>query len=61
MEAAFSGMAAGSDQACRTRLSQFFAQWFDTAYPTGGGGNRPPITGPGLNGPDFYNAQGGCS
>jgi hypothetical protein len=47
--------------ACRARLSQFFTQWFDTAYPAGGGANRPQITGPGLNGPNFYNAQGGCS
>jgi hypothetical protein len=22
-------------------LSQFFTQWFDTAYPSGGGTNRP--------------------
>ena len=47
--------------ACRARLSQFFTQWFDTAYPAGGGRNRPQITGPGLDGPDFYNASGGCS
>jgi len=47
--------------ACQARLSQFFRQWFDTPYPAGGGKNRPQITGPGLNGTDFYNAQGGCS
>jgi hypothetical protein len=39
----------------------FFTQWFDTAYPQGGGKNRPQITGPGLNGPGFYNKSGGCS
>jgi hypothetical protein len=37
---------------CNTRLSSFFTQWFDTAYPSGAG-NRPQITGPGLNGPGF--------
>ena len=42
------------------RLSQFFAQWFDTAYPSGGGANRPMITGPGLAGPGFYSAPGVC-
>ena len=47
--------------ACRARLSQFFTQWFDTAYPAGGEHNRPQITGPGLAGPGFYNASGGCS
>jgi hypothetical protein len=39
---------------------QFFTQWFDTAYPSGGGKNRPMITGPGLAGPDFYSAPGVC-
>jgi len=47
--------------ACRARLSQFFTQWFDTAYPAGGGQHRPQITGPRLDGPGFYNASGGCS
>ena len=60
-EAAFSRWLPVQTSACRARLSQFFTQWFDTAYPAGGGGNRPQITGPGLNGPNFYNAQGGCS
>jgi len=41
-------------------LSQFFTQWFDTAYPSGGGKNKPMITGPGLAGPDFYSAPGTC-
>jgi len=60
-EAAFSQWLPVQTSACRARLSQFFTQWFDTAYPAGGGSNRPQITGPGLNGPDFYNARGGCS
>jgi len=60
-EAAFGRWLPVQTSACRERLSQFFTQWFDTAYPAGGGSNRPQITGPGLNGPDFYNAHGGCS
>jgi hypothetical protein len=60
-EAAFSQWLPVQTSACRARLSQFFTQWFDTAYPAGGGSNRPQITGPGLNGPNFYNARGGCS
>jgi hypothetical protein len=42
--------------ACHTRLDEFFTQWFDTAYPAGGGLNKPQLTGPGLNGPGFYDA-----
>jgi aminopeptidase N len=45
--------------ACGGRLGEFFRQWFDTAYPPGGGANRPGITGPGLAGPGFY--TGGCT
>ncbi len=41
---------------CNARLTSFFTQWFDTAYPSGAG-NRPQITGPGLNGPGFTCAQ----
>jgi hypothetical protein len=59
-EAGFSSWLPVQTSACRARLSQFFTQWFDTAYPVGGGRNRPQITGPGLNGPDFY-GSGGCS
>jgi aminopeptidase N len=39
--------------ACAPALSQFFTQWFDTVYPSGGGANRPQITGPGLDGGGF--------
>jgi Peptidase family M1 domain len=60
-EAAFGKWLPVQTSACRARLGRFFSQWFDTAYPAGGGSNRPQITGPGLHGPDFYNAQGGCS
>jgi hypothetical protein len=44
---------------CNRRLTHFFRQWFDTAYKPGGGANRPHITGPGLDGTDFY-GHGGC-
>jgi hypothetical protein len=47
--------------ACQARLSKFFTQWFDTAYPSGGGKNRPMITGPGLAGPGFYGPRGSCA
>lgn len=36
-------------------------QWFDTAYPSGGGANRPQITGPGLAGPGFYDDNSPCT
>jgi hypothetical protein len=46
--------------ACQQRLDTFFLEWFDTAYPLGGGaGARPHITGPGLEGEDFY--RDGCT
>ena len=59
-EAEFSRFMPNRSQACSTRLDQFFAQWFDTAYPAGGGANRPQLTGPGLAGPGFYDADGRC-
>ena len=37
--------------ACQAKLATFFTQWFDTAYPSGGGANKPQLTGPGLAGP----------
>jgi Peptidase family M1 domain len=51
-------LPAGSE-ACHTRLTQFFSEWFDTAYTPGGGGQRPRLTGPGLAGEDLYGG-GGC-
>ena len=47
---------------CKAKLDQFFVQWWDTAYvgsPTLG--NKPSITGPGLAGGGFYDANGGCT
>jgi len=45
---------------CSAKLDAFFKQWFDTAYPSGGY-SKPYITGPGLPGQGFYDANGGCS
>ncbi len=59
LEAAFTRWLPNRSAACARRLGQFFRQWWDTAYPKGGGANRPHITGPGLAGPDFY--TGGCT
>jgi hypothetical protein len=60
LEAAFARWLPVRSSACQQRLSQFFTQWFDTAYPPGGGANRPMITGPGLAGPGFASAPGRC-
>lgn len=57
LEAGFARWLPVKTPACRTRLGRFFHQWFDTAYPAGGGTNRPLLTGPGLAGRGF----GGCS
>jgi hypothetical protein len=61
LEDAFAHFLPNRSEPCKARLSEFFAQWFDTAYPPGGGANRPQLTGPGLAGPGFYNADGSCS
>jgi hypothetical protein len=61
LEAVFRQWLPVHRSACQQRLSQFFTQWFDTAYPSGGGANRPMITGPGLAGPGFYGADGMCA
>jgi hypothetical protein len=60
LEAAFHDWMPDQSAACSAHLDQFFAQWFDTVYASGGGANRPQITGPGLAGPGFYNANGTC-
>ncbi len=60
LEAVFHRWLPVHSGSCQARLSQFFGQWFDTAYPAGGGANRPMITGPGLDGPGFYSAPGVC-
>jgi hypothetical protein len=61
LRAAFQEWMPNKSAACAAKLEQFFTQWWDTAYPTGGGVNRPRITGPGLAGQGFYDAEGGCS
>ena len=61
LEAVFHAWMPNGSAACSARLDQFFAQWFDSAYPSGGGANRPQLTGPGLTGPGFYDADGSCS
>jgi hypothetical protein len=60
LEAEFARFLPRHGHACRARLGDFFSQWFDTVYPPGGGANRPQLTGPGLDGPGFYDAHGGC-
>jgi hypothetical protein len=54
LEAAFRQWLPSQRPACQQRLGEFFHQWFDTAYPAGGGAQRPQLTGPGLAGPRFY-------
>jgi hypothetical protein len=61
LEAEFRQWLPNQSAACQARLGQFFRQWFDTAYPAGGGTHRPQITGPGLPGPGFYTPRGGCA
>lgn len=61
LETGFHRWLPNQSRACSTRLHKFFTQWFDTAYASGGGANRPQITGPGLAGPSFYNGHGGCT
>jgi hypothetical protein len=58
LEAGFSRRLPNHSAGCQARLATFFRQWFDTAYPKGGGANRPAITGPGLAGSGFYGVAG---
>ncbi len=53
LEAAFQRGLPSQSRACRTELSEFFTEWFDTAYPAASGATKPDITGPGLDGPGF--------
>ena len=47
---------------CHNKLDAFFKQWWYTSYSgTPGGRQQPSITGPGLAGGGFYDANGGCS
>ena len=59
LEAGFRHWLPTRSVACGSRLDEFFRQWFDTAYPPGGGASRPAVTGPGLAGAGFY--TGGCT
>ena len=61
LEAGFRQWMPNRSTACQAKLAEFFTEWFDAAYPSGGGANRPQITGPGLAGPGFYNHAGGCT
>ncbi len=61
LEGVFHQWLPNQSQACHDLLDQFFTQWFDTAYPPGGGANRPQITGPGLSGPGFYDDSSACT
>jgi len=58
-EAIFHQWMPNQTSACSSRLDQFFAEWFDTAYPSDGR-TKPLITGPGLDGDGFYDTRGGC-
>ena len=60
LEAGFQAFLPNQSAACHARLDEFFTQWFDTVYASGGGANRPQLTGPGLAGPGFYDADGSC-
>jgi len=52
--AGFTAFLPVQTTACVDELHQFFAQWWDTVYPPGGGPNRPQITAPGLDGGGFH-------
>ena len=56
LEAAFSEYLPDQSGPCTSKLSRFFTQWFDTAYPSHGR-TRPSITGA-----NFYRKNGhGCA
>ncbi|HET6209498.1 MAG TPA: M1 family aminopeptidase [Jatrophihabitans sp.] len=59
LEAGFARWLPNRSEDCREKLGQFFKQWFDTGYPSGGAG-KPTITGPGLAGAGFYDTHGSC-
>jgi len=60
LEAGFQQSLPNPSRACHARLGVFFTQWFDTSYPTESGAAKPRLTGPGLDGGGFYDAEGGC-
>jgi aminopeptidase N len=53
LEDGFQAFLADPTPACDAELGQFFTEWFDTVYLSGGGANKPQITGPGLDGSGF--------
>lgn len=62
LEAVFHQWLPNQSAACSAKLDTFFTQWFDTAYPPGGGANKPQVTGPGLAGADhFYDDSSACT
>jgi hypothetical protein len=62
LEAVFHQWLPNQSAGCSAKLDRFFTQWFDTAYPPGGGANKPQITGPGLDGADhFYDDSSACT
>ena len=61
LEAAFHRWMPDQSASCSLRLDAFFIQWFDTSYPSSSGASKPQITGPGLDGPNFYNGGSSCS
>ena len=62
LESEFHKYLPNQSPACHNKLDAFFKQWWDTPY-TGSpaAGNKPSITGPGLAGGGFYDANGGCA
>jgi hypothetical protein len=50
---AFKSFLPTPSAACKSALTAFFTQWWDTVYPPGGGANRPQLTAPGLDGGGF--------
>ena len=61
LEAAFQSHLPSRAAACTARLRTFFAQWFDTRYPTAPGAAKPSVTGPGLAGAGFWGRNGTCT
>ena len=47
---AFTPFLPTPSASCKSALTEFFTEWWDTVYPPGGGPNRPQVTAPGLDG-----------
>jgi Peptidase family M1 domain len=54
LESAFKSFLPTPSAACKSALTEFFTEWWDTVYPPGGGANRPQVTAPGLDGGGFH-------